>query len=258
MIWVVVLLSVALVACLWQIKVMSDKAKEASRVKRAKQAFLRNLSHEVRTPLQTVSGLAEVIADESLYLSKSEKRNISDQIQYNASLISTLFDEAMLLTDISTGHAMKEEEFSPNLLCRRCMDAMLRQKDGDGEVKIVFKRELSDEYFIHADSHLVELVLNKLLVNARRFTEKGEIVVGCNTTENPGLLTIYVQDTGAGIPEERKGELFNWFEHPDDLNDDAEISLSVANILVRKMGGMLNIDSRYQNGTRMLIVLPIK
>lgn len=258
MIWVVVLLTIALLACLWQVKTLTETAKEANRANRAKEAFLRNLGLEIRTPLHTVSALAGIIADESLYLSKGEKRNISDQIKFNAGLIATLLDEAMLLTDTSEGHTMEDEEFSPNLLCRRCMDAMLQQGGEDTSVKILFKRELSDEFFVYADSHLVELVLSKLLVNARRFTEKGEIVVGCNTTENPGLLTIYVQDTGVGIPEDRKGELFNWFDHPDNVPDDTEISLSVANHLVRKMGGMLSLDPHYQGGTRMLIVLPIK
>ena len=258
MTWLLIILCICLLLCLWQIKALSAKAKKAGQADLAKQAFLQNLSHEIRTPLHTVSGLAGIISDESLYLSKGEKLNIADQIKFNAGLISTLLDEVMLITNGGEGHQLVDEEFSPNALCQRCMDAMLNQCAKEDGLKVYFRRELSDEFFVHADSHVVELIVSKLLECARRFTQKGEIVVGCNTKEAPGLLTIYVQDTGQGIPEERKKDMFNWFDHPNDATDDVEISLSVASRLARKVGGILKLDSTYQRGTRMLLVLPVR
>lgn len=258
MIWLFVLLLICLLLCLWQIKVLSVKAEAAKRAEQTKQAVLQNLSHEIRTPLQTVSGLAGVIADETLYLSKGEKRNISDQIKFNTGLISTLLDEVLLIANGSKGHNLVDEEFSPNTLCHRCMDAMLNQRDGEDGPKVLFKRELSDEFFVRADAHMVELILSKLLECARRFTSKGEIVVGCNTKDTPGLLSIYVQDTGQGIPEDRKQTMFDWLEHPDEATDDVEITLSVASRLAKRLGGVLKLDPTYQGGTRMLLVLPVR
>ena len=61
-----------------------------------KSAFIKALAREIRTPLHSVSGLAEIISKDDLYLSKEEKKNISAQIKYNASLISTLLDEVSI------------------------------------------------------------------------------------------------------------------------------------------------------------------
>lgn len=258
MIVLVVILAIALIACLYHMRTLSAQVSKAQRSEKMKQAFIHNISHEIRTPLHSVSGMAEVISDESLYLSKSEKRNISDQIKYNAALIATLIDEVLLLSDETTsGHLIEFEEISPNIVCRRCLEASLHQSQRPS-VRTTFKRELSDEFFVHTDPHLLELIINKLLLNASRFTQEGEIAIGCNTTDNPDRLTIYVQDTGKGIPEERKSKLFNWFEQPDETRDEAELDLSIVQKLAARINGLVRVDNTYKKGTRMQIILPIR
>lgn len=85
------------------------------------------------------------------------------------------------------------------------------------------------------------------------------MVVGCNTTENEGMLTLDVSDTGAGIPKDRLSRLFSWFEQPDDMRDEAELDLSICQRLAQKIGGVLFIDELYaRQGTRVVLVLPIK
>lgn len=126
------------------------------------------------------------------------------------------------------------------------------------DVKLSFKRELSDEYFVKSDRHVVELILNKLIVNACRFTEKGSITVGCNTSERIGMLTVFVSDTGVGIPENRMSRLFSWFESPTGMMDDAELDLSICRRLAEKLGGELAIDANYTTGTRIMLLLPLK
>jgi K+-sensing histidine kinase KdpD len=93
---------------------------------------------------------------------------------------------------------------------------------------------------------------------ACRFTEQGEVTVGCNTSENPGYLTIFVSDTGNGIPEHRRNKLFTWFDAPDDMFDEAELDLSICQRLATKLGGLMEIDSQFGKGTRVLLILPLK
>lgn len=225
-----------------------------------KQAFLRNISNEIRTPLKAIGVLSQTVSKEDLYLSKNEKRDIADQLQYNAGLIGTLFDEMMLLSDNEAeGHHLKDESFSPNALCRRCLEASMYNLHHRKEVKLQFKREVSDEFFVKSDRHVVELILNKLIVNACRFTEEGSITVGCNTAEHPGMLSIYVCDTGVGIPEGRLPKVFAWFDSPAEGMDQAELDLSICQRLAEKLGGRMVIDARYdQRGTRVLLLLPQK
>ena len=255
----IVVLVVALIGVVLLLQHMMAQLKAARKSERMKLVFLQNMNQEIRVPLKVFHALSKTVGKEDLYLSKNEKRNISEQMAYNANLISTLLDEVMMFTDTDkTGHKMLMESFSPNALCRRCLEANMQSIYHRQAVKLSFKRELSDEFFVKSDRHLVELIVNKLVINACRFTEEGEVTVGCNTTEHPDFLTIYVSDTGCGIPENRRDNIFTYFEKPDDLNDQAELDLSVCRRVAENLGGELLYDERYQKGTRLLLILPLR
>lgn len=111
----VFLLAFACLSCLYLLWRQQVRMKDIRRSSRMKSIFIRALSREIRTSLFSVTGLAEVIAKDDLYLSKSEKRNISDLILYNANLISTLLDEVSIFSRSGQqGHQLKDERFSPN------------------------------------------------------------------------------------------------------------------------------------------------
>ena len=192
------------------------------------RAFLRNYSHEVHSPLKVIERIADIMLEKDLYLSKNEKHDMGDQLHYNVNVISLLLDEVMVFTDADAkSHQLKDEMFSPNALCRRCLEANMHNTYLRDQVRLNFQRDMDDEFFVKSDRHVVDLILNKLLLNACKFTEKGEITMGCNITERNGYLTIFVSDTGVGIPEQRKDNLFSWFDSPDDMMDEAEQDLSI-------------------------------
>jgi signal transduction histidine kinase len=257
MIWVVIILIVICLALVLRLKAVQTQMSDLHRSDKLKAAFIRSMAREIRTPLHSVSGLADVISREDLYLSKGEKRNISEQIQYNARMISTLLDEVSIYSeDGSRGHQLEDERFSPNRLCQACIDANLPCMAKG--VHLSFVHELGDEFFVSADRHMVELVLNKLVYCACRFTKQGEISVGCHCDDTRHQLTFYVQDTGGGIPEARKAYVFRWFENPDVMAEETEFDLSVAQRLASKIGGYLRYDETYTRGTRMEFVLPVR
>ena len=257
MIIVLIVLVIALICCMIKLRMANEELAEAQRKETMQRVFLKNISHEIRTPLHTVIGLAETLSDETLYLSKSEKTAISEQIKHSTRLISTILNELMLLNAQQKEIIINErEQISPNFLCRRCLEASKEQNEKPG-LRISFKRELGDEFSFTTDSRMLELILNKLIVNACQYTEKGEVVVGCNTTENPDKLTIYVQDTGVGIPQDRKNELFNWFDKPDEAREKAELDLSIAQKLASRLGGVIRLDPLYIKGTRVVLILPL-
>jgi K+-sensing histidine kinase KdpD len=256
---ILIILAVALIACVVSLWMVGRQLVMVRKNDRMKRAFLNNVSREIRTPLKSVIEMAAVLAKEDLYLSKDEKRNIADQLQYNANLIGTFIDEVLVFTEADTvGHQVKEDTFSPNGLCVRCLEANMHSIFHRQAVKLTFKRELSDEFFVKSDRHLIEVIINKLILNSCRFTEEGTITLGCNTTENVRQITFFVEDTGGGIPENRKKNLYTWFEDPEDMADEAELDLSICQRLARKLGGVLEHDETYVKGTRMLLVLPLK
>lgn len=256
---ILIILAVALIACVVSLCMVGRQLAKVRKYDRMKRAFLNNVSREIRTPLKSVIEMAAVLAKEDLYLSKDEKRNIADQLQYNANLIGTFIDEVLVFTEADTvGHQVKEDTFSPNGLCVRCLEANMHSIFHRQAVKLTFKRELSDEFFVKSDRHLIEVIINKLILNSCRFTEEGSVTLGCNTTENVRQITFFVEDTGGGIPENRKKNLYTWFEDPEDMADEAELDLSICQRLARKLGGVLEHDETYVKGTRMLLVLPLK
>jgi K+-sensing histidine kinase KdpD len=256
---VIIVLAVLLAVALFLLWKTREALAAAMKSERMKQSFLQNINHELQVPLKMFQSLAKTVGKEDLFLSKNEKRNISEQIAYNANLIGTLVDEVMMFTGAeNVGHKLLMESFSPNALCRRCLEANVHSIYHRQAVRLAFKRELSDEFFIKSDRHLVELIVSKLVINACKFTEEGEVVLGCNTTEHPDRLTIYVRDTGQGIPENRLGSIFTYFEKPDDLQDEAELDLSVCGRIAENLGGQLRHDARYQNGTRLMLILPLR
>ena len=252
----VILIIVCLALVLWG-RAQQVKLAEMQKSRSVRTAFLKGLIREVRTHLHSVGGLSEIISKDDLYLSKSEKRHITTQIKYNTSLISTLLDELSILSDVHGGHQLKDERFSPNILCERCIDANLPSVH-EG-VRLTLTRELTDSYSVEADYHIIELIINKLVACSCQFTMKGDITLGCHLGESPNLLVFYVQDTGGTtIPEDRKASIFDWFDNPDENCEPTEFDLSVAQRLAEKVGGYLRYDELWTRGTRMEFTLPVR
>lgn len=252
---VILIIICVVLGCL--MKVQQSKLGEMRRSECIKTAFLRGLSREIRTHLHSVTGLAEIISRDSLYLSKSEKRNISTQIKYNTSLILTLLDELLIFSNEHGGHQLKDERFSPNILCQRCIDAHLPSVH-EG-VRLTLRSELNDTEFVEADYHIIELILNKLVGMSCEFTKKGEITLSCRRGDPSHLLIFSVQDTGgATIPKDRRAFLFNWFDNPNEFSEPAEFDLSVVQRLAQKVGGYLRYDELWTKGTRMEFTIPVR
>jgi signal transduction histidine kinase len=256
MVLVVVLVIVCLVLVL-RLKQQQAKVSALYKSDKLKSHFIKSMVHEIRDPLMSVKELAEVMGNQGLFLSKGEKKHVADQINFHTSMMATLLEEVQIYSSNDKGgHQLVDERFSPNRLCERCIDANLHHVQKG--VKLMFRQETGQGVFVSSDRHIVELVLNKLVVLACKFTMKGEITVGCSYDEAAHRLTFVVQDTGGGIPEDRKDSLFKWYSDPDAVADETEIDLSVSQQLASKLGGYLNWDNTYKNGTRMEFILPVR
>ena len=255
MVWIlVVVLVIVCLVLVFRLKQQQERVSALYRSDKLKSHFVRLVAYEFRSPLQSVRKLTEMMGKKDLYLSKEEKKHVADQISYHASLMATLLDEVEIYADNNKkGHPVTDERFSPNHVCERCIDANLHNVP-EG-VKMSFRQETGFGVVVSADRHLVELVLNKLVVLACKFTKEGEITVGCRYEEDSHRLTFVVQDTGGGG---RGDALFNWYNDPDDVFDETEIDLSVSQKLASKLGGFLHWDETYKNGTRMEFVLPVR
>ena len=257
MLVVVIILVMICLVLLWVIMQQRAKVVKLYKSDKVKSHFIKAIIYETRDPLNSLVRLAEMLGNKDLYLSKEEKKHLTDQISYHSSLMATLLDEVEIYSDDGKGgHKLQDERFSPNRLCERCIDANFHNVPKG--VKMTFRQDAGQSVFVSADRHIVELVLNKLVLIACRFTKRGEITVSCRYNENARSLTFIVQDTGGGIPEGRENALFSWYNNPDGAADETEIDLSVLQRLASKLGGLLHWDDTYKNGTRMEFIVPVR
>lgn len=257
---VIIILAAACVLFLLRIRTLTRELERERKLSVTKSAFISNLSNEIRTPLLSMRRQTETLSREDIFLSKDEKQTISGQMEYNVNLIATLLDEMMSISGCGEGHEISDVGFSPTQMCLRCVTSNQNNTYLSPGVKLRLNKEMSDGVFVRSDVHVVELIVNKLIITACRFTKEGEIVVGCNMTENPECLTVYVRDTGTGIPSNRREAMFDWFDNPVTTlpGAETEFDLSVTQHLAMKLGGLVRLDETYTKGTRMTLVLPVR
>jgi signal transduction histidine kinase len=126
-------------------------------------------------------------------------------------------------------------------------------------VSLVLKSEnLPAKLVIKSDIHILTKIFGNIIENAIKFTEKGYIEIGF--TETQKSLTIYVKDTGIGIPEDKKERIFERFAQADSEISDKYgglgLGLSIAKENTKILGGKISVDSTFGNGTCFYVELP--
>src|SRR5574344_665133 len=220
-----------------------------------KTTFIQNMSHEIRTPLNAISGFSQIIANDSEDLSKEEKKRFSELIISNSELISVLVNDVLTLSKLENSeYDIKYSEVNPNKLCLQALDNV-KNRCPEG-VKMHFLKELDDAVNINSDSRRIIQVLVNYLSNACKHTNKGEIRIGCNSTENPGCITFFVEDTGEGVPADKAEIIFKRFEKLDNFKQGGGLGLCIVRTIAKNMNATAKLDTSYEGGGRFVFILP--
>ena len=230
-----------------------EKAEESDKLK---TAFLNNLSHEVRTPLNAIVGFSELMADESL---PAEKRTVySKTILKSSTQLLSLIENIINISIIESGQVkFNNTKISINQLLNDVYNQVLitsPKKEITLRVNSMISR-VNDEVIID-QTKLVQILFN-LLENAFKYTKSGIIQFGCKV-ENDNLV-FHVEDTGVGFPKEKRNLLFERFRQGNNsltgLNNGMGIGLSISKSYIDLLGGSIKIDSS-DKGTRIEFTLP--
>ncbi len=229
-----------------------DQALESDKMK---TAFIQNISHEVRTPLNIIGGFSQVIANPDIDPGIEERREIARMTQKNARLITTLIDEMLLVSlNESTEGAKKENLVEVNDLMRDLLQE--NQPNVSSKTTIQYDTTLADDFTILTNEYMLKIIVNALVDNAAKNTPKGTIVLRA-TKPSDDELDLIVEDTGCGIPAAEAEHIFERFVKLDTFKQGIGLGLPLCRMLIEKLGGTVRLDTTYTQGARFIVTLPI-
>ena len=235
-----------------ELKKAYNQALESDKMK---TAFIQNISHEVRTPLNIISGFSQVIANPELDANIEERREIARMTQKNARLITSLIDEMLLVSlNESSEEAKKENHVEINTLMREVM------KEAEGNIStkttIQYDTTLADNFTILSNEYMLKIIINALVDNAVKNTPEGAIVLKASKPSD-NELALTVEDTGCGIPANEAEHIFERFVKLDTFKEGIGLGLPLCRMLIEKLGGGVRLDTAYTKGARFIVTLPI-
>lgn len=234
----------------------------AERAERLQQQFLANMSHEIRTPLNGIVGMANLLAKTEL---NETQQHYMDVVRYSSDNLLVLINDILDLSKIKAGKFMVEElNFNIYELLRDAsanFQARAKEKGLDFSVHV-------NQYIpksICGDPHRLVQILNNLLGNALKFTEKGYIKLEAKIKEGKGdlmVLEFIVSDTGIGIAENQMGAIFEAFAQ-EEVNVSKKfggtgLGLTISKHLVELQGGSMNVQSEKGKGSQFSFYIPYR
>ena len=236
-----------------ELKIARDKAQEAERMK---INFIQNMTHEIRTPLNIISGFAQVISDPDTDISKAERAEIATRINSSTNNIVNIINEIL---DISGKESIHYIDKSDLVCCNELAKMVLiSYQKNEQHNDIRFSSSLKDNYKIKTNIKEVEKILNNLMSNACKFTERGVVTLSCYYDElEKDFVCFSVTDTGKGIKDGEEEKIFEHFYKVDAYKEGVGLGLPLARRIARQMGGDVVLDTSYKEGSRFTLKLPI-
>ena len=207
-----------------------DKAQEADRMK---TAFIRNASHQIRTPLNAVSGFSTILAKQIDELSDQERQDLAQRIEHSASISD------------------RQEVINCHEFCRELSSEFKPTKPS---LLLKYTSSVDRSACVKSNRQLLKSIITEILVNANKFTEEGSITLGSDMTG--GMWQLSVTDTGKGILPDDEEKVFGQFTKIDDFSEGLGLGLTFCKTIAHKLGGDVVLDTSYHDGARFIVQIP--
>ncbi|HEX4892183.1 MAG TPA: ATP-binding protein, partial [Hyphomicrobiaceae bacterium] len=240
---------------------LDEKAEHLRRADELKTRFLSNMTHEFRTPLNSILALCrflEARADGPLTPEQGKQVGF---IKKSAESLSELVEDLLDLAKVAAGKiVIRPDEFRVGDLFG-ALRGMLRPLLVSSRVDLVFE-DASALPPVYGDESKISQIVRNFISNALKFTENGEVRVGADCDVNSGRLTIWVRDTGIGIPPEHHQRIFEEFSQIESPLQrkfkGTGLGLPLSRRLAELMGGSVALESEPGRGSTFSVNLPLK
>lgn len=245
-----------------QAQLRNEELERATRLAeeadRQKTAFIQNVSHQIRTPLNIIMGFAQVLSDtsgNSLLLSEEEMKSITDMMDHNSKLLNRIL--LMLFDSSDTG--LTEELNSSKLDMVPCNDvaheAISYIKIHYPNLNINFQTNVTDDVCIQTSRLYLMRSLREVLYNSAKYSDGQHVSLHVYYTS--AVVRFTIEDKGNGIKEADRDRIFKFFTKVDDLSEGLGLGLPLAKRHAQNLGGDLTLDANYQDGCRFIIEIPL-
>ena len=251
------LLMAAMVYIIWSrkrhLKQLKNAYEHALEADKMKAAFLQNMSHEVRTPLNIIAGFAQVLANPDLSPDVEKRKEMAHLIQKNNYLITSLIDEMLELAfNESTGEVKQDDVVVVNTLLEQIAEE--KQQFTSANVSIEVKSTLTPDFTIVTHRDMLRRALITLVDNAIKYTQQGTITLEAAVSAD-NRLRLAVTDTGSGIPAAEAERIFERFVKLNNFKEGIGLGLTLCRSIVTRLGGSIRLDTTYTHGARFVIEL---
>ncbi len=228
--------------------------EELGSIETLKTDFVSNVSHEMKTPIAVIKNYAKLLEQENL---PEEQR-----MEY-AMTISDASDRlSNLITNILKLNKLENQRIVPEMqrydVCEQITECILGMETRLDDKNIELETNLDERVYITADAGLMELVWNNLLTNAIKFSEEGGLVE-IQQMKEADHVEISVTDHGCGMSGETVAHIFEKFYQGDTshASEGNGLGLALALRVLELMNGELQVESRVDEGSKFIVVLPI-
>ena len=239
--------------------IAKEKAEESDRLK---STFLANMSHEIRTPMNSILGFSELLSEPSI--SPEQIKKFNKIIQLSGEQLMHIIDDIIDISKIELNQlTIKYAPVNVHLCLQEVTEVQQNKIKSLGKklkLNLIVEEEFKD-LIIESDEFRLKQIVNNLIGNSIKYTEKGIITVGCTIKSMDGkkFIEFFVKDTGRGIPKEAQEKIFDRFTQADnvDFKEGTGLGLSITKGLLELLGGSIHLESEPGKGSVFYFTLPL-
>lgn len=234
---------------------IEEARQAAEQSEKLKSAFLANMSHDIRTPLNAVVGFASMINEAE---NEVQLKEFSEIISSNTEYLLTLIDEIIQLSQLqtNTNKSLTRDQFDVIKMLhemKAVFDNELEKAGRASDVEIIIDSPF-DSLNLWIDGNRARRLVSNLISNACKYTKNGYVKITVNYSQNTGILYADVIDTGIGIPSNKVKDVFTPYTRVDNNRDKGfGLGLAICKAIMDIINGEIKLESTEGVGTKVSI-----